>query len=147
MKDRNSDVWTVQMPGWVLLAYLVYAQGVSALDYDLGIAMGTQEPANRITEVGVAFFYGFALGDLVFYIPLLLLGLIGAWLGRRWGQVLMSAAFGITVYWPIVCLGAVVRARDAPGWSIGDETGYWIVLPLIALWGAWGLWRQLRRAS
>ena len=46
--------------GWVLLAYLVVAQGVAAIDYGLGVRMGTQEPVERITEVGVAFWWGFA---------------------------------------------------------------------------------------
>ena len=51
----------------------------------------------------------------------------------------MAAALGITVYWPIVCLAALVDARGAPGWNIADEVPYLIVLPLIAAWGAWGL--------
>ena len=102
--------------------------------------MGTQESADQITEVGVAFWYGFAFGDLVSYIPLLAIGLIGHWAGKMWGRVLLGAALGITVYWPIVCLAAVFAARDAIGWNLINETPYWIVLPLIALWGAWGLW-------
>ena len=67
----------VQVTGWLFLAYLVYAQGIAALGYDYGVAMGTQEPAANVTEVGTAFWYGFALGDALFYIPLLLAGLIG----------------------------------------------------------------------
>lgn len=126
--------------GWLLLLYLVYAQAISAFDYDLGIAMGTQEPAERITEVGVAFWYGFAFGDLVSYGPLLAAGLIGHWLGRMWGRVLLGAALGISVYWPVVSLAAVAAARGAGGWNLADETAYWIVLPLITLWGVWGLW-------
>ena len=38
---------------------------------------------------------------------------------------------------------AVVDARGAAGWDIGDETAFWIVLPLIALWGIWALLRQV----
>jgi len=57
---------------------------------------------------------------------------------------LMAAALGITIYWPVVSLAAVVAARDASGWNIGDETAYWIVLPLITLWAVWGLWRLAR---
>lgn len=52
----------------------------------------------------------------------------------------LIAAMGITVYWPIVCLAAVVAARGAPGWSLPKESDYWVVLPVIALWGVWGLW-------
>ena len=140
MTNRPVGFWVIQGPGWALLLYLIYAQAVPAFDYDLGVAMGTQEPAARVTDVGVAFWYGFAFGDLVLYVPLLAAGLVGHWLGQMWGRVLLGAALGITVYWPVVCLAAVVAARDAAGWRLADETPYWIALPLIAFWSAWGLW-------
>ena len=38
---------------------------------------------------------GFALADLIFYIPLLGVGLVTS------NQVALSAALGVTVYWPI----------------------------------------------
>ena len=140
MTQRDINFWILQGLGWLLLVYLVYAQAIPAFNYDIGVAMGTQESAEKITEVGAAFWYGFAFGDLVVYIPLLAMGLVGHWKNTHWGQVVFGAALGITVYWPIVCLAAVVAARDAAGWNIKDEMPYWIVLPLIALWGAWGLW-------
>ena len=141
---RISSFWIIQCPGWLLLSYLVYAQAIPAFDYDLGIAMGTQEPAERVTAVGVAFWYGFALGDAVFYIPLLLAGLIGMARGWHWGRGAMIAAMGITVYWPIVCLVAIATARGAPGWILPKESEYWIVLPIIAAWAAWALWWLIR---
>ena len=101
--------------------------------------MGTQESSEVITGVGAAFWYGFALGDLLVYIPLLLVGLVGHLKAAAWGRVCLIAALGITVYWPVVCLAALVAARGASGWSV-DETPYWAVLPPIAAWGAWGLW-------
>ena len=141
---RDVSFWLLHGPGWILLFYLIYAQAIPAFDYNLGITMGTQEPADMVSEVGVAFWYGFAFADLVIYIPLLALGLIGYWLKRVWGRVLLAAALGVTVYWPIVCLAALVTARDASGWNLENEAPYWIVLPLIMLWGAWGLWRITR---
>ncbi len=141
---RDIGFWSIQGPGWLLFIYLIYAQAISAFDYDLGVSMGTQESAEQISDVGVAFWYGFAFGDLVTYIPLLAMGLIGHWLGRMWGCMLLAAALGITVYWPIVCLTAVVVARDAAGWNLTGESAYWFVLPLIVLWGTWGLWHLLR---
>lgn len=144
MSRRTLGFWVLQGPGWLLILYLSVAQAIAAFDYDLGVAMGTQEPAEQITEVGTAFWYGFAFGDLVSYLPLLAAGLIGYGLSRGWGRVLLSAALGITVYWPIVCLAAVVAARDAAGWNLADEAAYWTVLPLIALWGVWGLWYLAR---
>ncbi|MCP4233070.1 MAG: hypothetical protein GY770_05695 [Aestuariibacter sp.] len=122
-----------------MLIYLIYAQANPAFDYDLGVKMGTQESAEQITDIGVAFWYGFAFGDLVTYIPLLAMGLIGYWIGRIWDRMLLTAALGITVYWPIVCLATVITARDAEDWNLTGEATYWIMLPLIVLWGAWGL--------
>ncbi|MEN8178565.1 MAG: hypothetical protein ABFS39_08070 [Pseudomonadota bacterium] len=137
--NRGGSFWGIQIPGWLLLIYLIYAQGITAFGYDLGVSMGTQEPADIITEVGVAFWYGFALGDLVAYIPILLVGLIGHLRAEQWGRIWMAAALGITVYWPIVCLVAVVNARAASGWNLTDEAPFWVVLPLIAAWGVLGL--------
>lgn len=139
--NRGTGFWAVQGPGWVLVLYLVYAQAITAFNYELGVRMGTQESAEAITAVGTAFWYGFALGDLLVYIPLLVAGLIGHWRGRAWMRAVLGAALGITVYWPLVVLASAVAARGAPGWDLPNETAYWIVLPLIALWGAFGLWR------
>ena len=142
MAERR-DLLAIQIPGWLLLLYLLYAQAPAAFDYETGVRMGTQESSQSITEVGAAFWYGFAFADVVAYIPLLAAGLFGAWRDYRWGRVILAAALGITVYWPIVALAAVVDARDAEGWTI-NETQYWIVLPIIATWAAWGLYRTAR---
>jgi len=147
MANRSMGFWVLQGPGWLLLLYLVYAQAIPVFDYDLGVTMGTQEPAEQVTEVGVAYWYGFAFGDLAVYIPLLALGLIGHAAMRRWARVALGAALGITAYWPVVSLAAVVAARDAPGWNLANETAYWTILPLIALWGVWGLWQLARFAD
>jgi hypothetical protein len=146
-KKYGLAFWALQCPGWLLLLYLIYAQGLSAFDYELGVAMGTQEPAEAITEVGTAFWYGFALGDLLIYIPLLFVGLIGHLRGTQWGRIGLAAALGITVYWPIVCLSAIVDARDAAGWHISSELQYWVVCLLIAVWGAWGLFYIMRKSQ
>ncbi len=135
----NIAFWIIQFPGWLLFAYLVAAQCTAALSYSLGVRMGTQEPAERITEVGVAFFKGYAGADLVFYTPLLGLGLIGHYFETSWSTVVLSAALGVTVYWPIACLWTVRAARGANGWDLPKEGQYWIVLPAIAGWGALGL--------
>ena len=91
MKNRGAGYWMLLGPGWLLLAYLVWAQAIPAFDYELGVSMGTQEPAEQITAVGVAFWYGFALADLVVYIPLLMLGLIGYRLGRDWNHRVLAS--------------------------------------------------------
>jgi hypothetical protein len=52
---RDIDFWLIQAPGWLLLIYLVYAQAIPAFNYETGVAMGTQEPAEVVSDVGVAF--------------------------------------------------------------------------------------------
>ncbi|WP_413717240.1 hypothetical protein [Silicimonas sp. MF1-12-2] len=135
----NIAFWLIQVPGWLLFAYLVAAQCTAALSYSLGVQMGTQEPADRITEVGVAFFKGYAGADLIFYTPLLGLGLIGHFLGSSWTEAILGAALGVTVYWPIACLWTVKAARGVTGWDLPKEYQYWTVLPIIAGWGVLGL--------
>jgi len=130
----------LQVPGWLLLIYLIYAQGISAFDYQLGVKMGTQEPVEAVTEVGAAYWYGFAVGDLLTYIPILCAGLIGHLRRAHWGRIALAAALGITVYWPVVSLVALVDARNAAGWNISSEMPYWIVCLLIAAWAVLGLW-------
>ena len=132
--------WMLQGPGWLLVAYLAVAQCLAAFSYDLGVRMGTQEPAATVTPVGAAFWWGLAAADLVFYTPLLAAGLAGHWLGTGWGTVLLAGALGVTAYWPLACLATVWRARGLPGWSLPKEAQYWVALPLIAAWGVWGLW-------
>jgi hypothetical protein len=144
MNSKTSGFWLAQGPGWLLFAYLAYAQAIPAFDYGLGVRMGTQEAAEQITEVGTAFWYGFAFADLVFYIPLLGIGLYGHWTSKHWHPVLLGAAMGITIYWPITALASVVAARDAEGWRLASEGPYWIVLPIIIVWAAWVLRSLLR---
>lgn len=142
MTTKKMDLWLLQIPGWLLVVYLVYAQAIPAFDYELGVRMGTQESAEQVTEVGAAFWYGFAFADLVLYIPLLAAGLLG-FAGRRlWGRVVLGAALGITAYWPIVVLAAAVDARGAAGWYL-DEAPYWPVLSMILLWSLASLYRIL----
>ena len=147
MKNRDPGFWVLQLPGWLLLIYLVYAQAIPAFDYDLGVSMGTQESAEQVSDVGVAFWYGFAFGDLVIYIPLLAFGLIGHYFQKNGGILILAAALGITMYWPVVCLVAVVSARGADGWNLTNEAPFWVVLPLISLWATWGLWHIFRQSN
>jgi len=135
--------WMIQFPGWMLFAYLLVAQCTAAMNYSLGEKMRTQEPSKHITEIGVAFFKGYAGADLVFYAPLLGIALVGHFLGESWARLALAAALGVTVYWPIACLWTVKAARGAKGWDLPKEGQYWVVLPIIALWGAVGLFLLL----
>lgn len=124
----------IEIPGWLMFWYLFVGQCIPGVHYEWGVAMGTQDPDTTVTEVGVAFWKGFATADLVFYVPLLGYGL---W---TWNYSSLAAALGVTVYWPIVCLVAASKARDAPGWSL-DTAPFYVVLPIIILWACASLYR------
>ena len=117
----------ITVPGWIITFFLIYSQCIPAFWYDLGVKMGTQDPEEVVTPVGTAFWYGFCLADLVCYVPLLIIGL---WYHQS--QVL-AAALGITMYWPIVCGTAVLKARNVDGWKL-DSSQYWIPLLIIEAW-------------
>ena len=127
--------WTIQLPGWMLFTYLLGAQCTAAVNYDFGVRWGTQEPEEKVSAVGVAFWKGFAFADLVFYTPVLGLGLLGHAFGAGWAVPVLGAALGVTIYWPVVSLRAVNAARGAPGWALPKEKQYWVLLPVIAGWG------------
>ena len=129
-----------------MLIFLIYGQGIAAFDYDLGVRMGTQDAAEIVTDVGVAFWRGFAIADAAVYIPLLFIGLLGCFWRKTWGLIALTAALGISVYWPLTCLMAVFYAQDALGWSLGVNSAYAIILPVISVWGLWGLWQLNREA-
>ena len=141
---KRLPFWVLQGPAWFLFIWLIYAQGITAFGYERGVRMGTQESAESITEVGAAFWYGFAFGDLLIYIPILFLGLIGHYRGRHWGNTMLAAALGITVYWPVVSLATLVDARNATGWELASEAPYWTVCLIVTVWGAWGLSSLMR---
>lgn len=131
--------WIVQIPGWALFLYLLVAQCTAAISYSLGVNMGTQEPSEYVTEVGVAFWKGYAGADLVFYTPILGIGLLGHIHETAWTDLVLGAALGVTVYWPIACLWTVYAAREVSCWNLPKENQYWVVLPMIAGWGAFSL--------
>ena len=124
----------VKIPGWLLFWYLLVGQCIPAIDYEIGIRMGTQDPPEVVTPIGVAFWKGFATADLVFYVPLLGYGL---WTYET-NSTSLSAALGVTVYWPMVCLVAAIKARGTEGWSL-DDRPFCIILPIFILWASLAL--------
>ncbi len=141
---RPAGFWVLQGVGLFLCVMLLAGQTLSLVDYDLTVAMGLQEPAGQITEVGVAFNLGFAAGDTIVYLPLLVAGLAGLWLGRPWGAVALAAALGITAYWPVVGLFMLFFAEGAPGFAFPYLAAYVAGLVPVAVFGLWGLWYLAR---
>lgn len=126
----------LKVPGWLIFWYLVIGQCIPAIDFDLGIRMGTQDSPEVVTPVGVAFWKGFCVADLVFYVPMLGLGLYA----YETDPLYLAVALGITIYWPIVCLVAAFSARGSLEWIL-DDRPFLVVLPLFVVWACWCLWQ------
>ena len=127
----------LQISSWIFLAYLFVAQVIPVFDYDIGIAMSTQESQEIVSPIGVAFYKGFIVSDTLAYAPLMAAGLLLHLAGgyEEASRLLLAAAYGITIYWPLDCLAAVEAASGY--WNLPKEAEgeYWMALPVIAAWG------------
>lgn len=130
--------------GVVLIILLLAGQSFSLLNYELTVSLGLQESVEEVTPVGVAWAKGFALGDTLAYIPLLIVGIIGLLKSKKWGFYAMFASSAISVYWPIVNLSAIYFGRDALALNPDKYVSFSIILPLISVYGLWGMWYLYR---
>jgi hypothetical protein len=74
---KGVGFWILISTTLVLILFLTAGQTLSLIDYNLAIDLGLQESENEIGNVGIAFAKGFAFGDTIFYIPMLVLGVLG----------------------------------------------------------------------
>ena len=115
-------------------------QTLSLFNWDLTVDLGLQESEEEVGKVGIAFLKGYAFGDTVFYIPLLLVGVIGLIKNTRWGHYSMFGALAISVYWPATVLYAIFIERTAITLQPDKYVSFSILLPLIMIYGLWGMW-------
>lgn len=108
-------------------------------NYELTVAWGLQESSEEVGDVGVAFLKGYAFGDTIFYIPLLILGIIGLIKSRKWGLYSMFGALAISVYWPATILYAIFIERTAITLTPDKYISFSILLPLIMVYGLLGM--------
>jgi len=139
-KKRRIGFWSLISIGILLGVFLIVGQTFSLINYDLAIALGSQESEQEIGKVGIAFGKGFAFSDTVIYIPLLIAGIIGLLKGKKWGLYAMFGSLAISVYWPIVHLFAIYVGRDVITLNPDKYVSFPIVLSLIILYGLWGMW-------
>lgn len=144
---RGIGFWVLQGVAILLVILLLSGQTLSLFNYGLAVSLGLQESIGEITEVGVSFAKGFAFGDTVFYIPILILGIVGFFKKKTWGLYSMIGALAITVYWPVVHLYAIFVGREHLNLSLEKYQSYLILLPLISIYGLWGLWYLSREKT
>ena len=131
----------------LVLIFLLAGQTFSLINYDITESLGLQESEEEVTLLGIAWLKAFALGDTMSYIPLLIAGLIGLHKRKSWGFYAMFGSLAISVYWPIVNLSAVYLGKDELTLSPDKYISYSVVLPLIVLYGLWGIWYLYRHQN
>ena len=124
----------------ILLILLLVGQTYSLVNYEKAVSLGLQESEEEVTKIGIAWAKAFALGDTLAYIPLLIAGIIGLLKRKRWGYYSMLASLAISVYWPIVNLAAIYFGADDLALDPDKYISYSILLPLISIYGLWGMW-------
>lgn len=137
---RSFGFWILISIGIVLNIMFIAGQTMSLIDHDLTVSFGLQESEEEIGKVGIAFARGFAFGDTVLYIPLFIIGIIGLVKRKSWGTFFMFGALAITVYWPVVHLFAIHSGKSSLNLSSDKYLSYSVILPLITLYGLWGMW-------
>lgn len=128
----------------ILTVWFILGQALSVFFYEFTVSLGLQDSVNDVTPVGVAFNRGFGLADALFYIPLLIFGIVLLLRRKKAGIYIMFSAMAITVYWPIVCLSAVYFARGASGWNLTAYAEYTVILTVIIIYGLWGMFYLYR---
>ncbi len=139
-KKRGFGFWILISMSMLLILIFLLGQTLSLVDYDLTVSLGLQESEEEISKIGIAFAKGFAFGDTVFYIPLFAIGIVGLLKRKTWGLISMVGALAVTVYWPIVHLFAIFIGRDAMNLMPEKYISFSIFLPIIILYGLWGIW-------
>ena len=128
----------------ILLILLLMGQTYALINYERAVDLGLQESAEEVGLLGIAWARAFALGDTLVYIPMLFIGLIGILKKTFWGYMFMLCSLAISAYWPVVNLSAIYFARDEIQLMEDKYLSYSILLPLISLYGVWGIWYLLK---
>lgn len=139
-KYRPVGFWILTFIGLLILVVLLIGQMMSFINYEFTVSIGLQESVDVIGEMGIAVNKGFGVGDTLIYIPLMVIGLVGLWLRKKWGIYALVGALGITAYWPMVSIFLLLFARGTPGFNFTNFTTYAILLTAFTIYGLWGLW-------
>lgn len=124
----------------LLIVFLVIGQALSLINYDLALSLGLQESIEEIGNIGIVWAKGFAFGDTILYIPLLIAAIVGLLRGKKWGLYLMFGSLAISIYWPIIHLYVIYAGRDILDLHPDKYISFPITLSLIILYGLCGMW-------
>lgn len=132
-KQSQRIHWAVQVIGWILVLYLCVGRGLSLFSYRTASAWAFVESNKDITTAGVAMNKGGAIADVLLYIPMIIVGLIGHRLKARWSNIFILGAASITVSSSLAWLFTIARARElTPAWKIAC-TGSHFLAPILLI--------------
>ncbi len=137
-RNRSAGLWFLICFSIFMLVMLLLGQTMALIDYDFTVRLGLQESVEAVTPIGVALNKGFGAADTIIYVPLLILGLWGLIRQKPWGVAMMTAAMGVTAYWPLACLFFLFFAKGAPGFLFTGYVPYTILLTGISICGIVG---------
>ena len=143
-EKRGIGFWVLISLSSLLAFFLIIGQTFSLINYEQAVALGLQESIDEIGETGIVWAKSFAFGDTVFYIPLLIAGIIGLLKEKKWGSYAMFGSLAVTVYWPIVHLYFIYAGRGVIDLSPDKYLSYSIILPLLVIYSLWGMWFLLK---
>jgi len=89
-----------------------------------------------VDRIDLATTYGFGIADLIWSVPLLLIGSIGIWKMKPIGW--LAAHLANVLYWYSL---TVVIVRDLSSNSISPGTILFLPFALFAFWAAYYLWK------
>ena len=81
---RPIGFWVLMILGMLFSVMLLLGQTMSFINYDFTVSIGLQESKDVVSEMGVAINKGFGVGDTIIYLPLLVIGIVGLWLRKKW---------------------------------------------------------------
>jgi hypothetical protein len=139
-EKRGKGFWFIIVIGAFFSVMFLVGQTLCLFDYDFTVSLGLQESVHEITAVGVAYAKGYAFGDTLIYIPLLVFGIFGLIKRKAWGFYSMFGALAITAYWPITNLYTIFAGKDSMNIAPDKYILFSIILPLFAIYGLWGMW-------
>ena len=139
MNKKSIGFWILISISSLMVIMFLVGQTLSLFNYNLTLELGLQESEKEVGKVGRAFLKGYAFGDSIVYIPLLIAGIVGLLNNRRWGKYSMFAALSISVYWPATILYAIFIERIAITLQPDKYISFSILLTSIMIFGLWGM--------
>ena len=124
---------------FISLILLLAGQTMALIDYDFAVETGLQEHIDEVTVLGVEMNKAFGASDTFVYIPLIVIALVGL-IGRKsWALIPTAAVMGISAYWSVTMIFALLFFEGTPGYRLQPGMEYWIILSTYTLFGVWGL--------